>query len=47
LEDAKEKIEVWREEYNTFRSYSTPSDLTPKEFVNLQLTRPETPLLTV
>lgn len=32
LKDAKEKIEKWREEYNTFRPHSSLDDLTPKEF---------------
>ncbi len=32
LQDAKEKIESWREEYNTFRPHSSLGDLTPKEF---------------
>jgi len=32
LQDAKEKIEPWREEYNTLRPHSSLDDLTPKEF---------------
>lgn len=32
LLDAKEKIESWREEYNTFRPHSSLGDLTPLEF---------------
>lgn len=32
LQDAKEKIEAWREEYNTFRPHSSLDNLTPREF---------------
>lgn len=31
LEDAKEKIELWRQEYNRFRPHSSLNDLTPHE----------------
>ncbi|WP_454881957.1 hypothetical protein [Sphingobacterium detergens] len=40
-------MENFRWEYNHYRPHSVLNDLTPKEFVNLQLTKPETPLLTV
>jgi len=30
LEDAREKIEVWREKYNTFRPHSFLGNMTPK-----------------
>ena len=36
LQDAKEKIESWREEYNTFRLHSSLGDLTPLEFAEKQ-----------
>src|SRR5690606_42019328 len=42
LEDAREKTENYRCEYNQFRPHSSLDDLTPKEFVNLQSQRPET-----
>lgn len=42
LEDAREKTENYRWEYNHFRPHSSLDDLTPKEFVNLQSQRPET-----
>lgn len=32
LEDAREKIENWREEYNGFRPHSSLEDLTPNEY---------------
>jgi putative transposase len=34
LEDAREKIEKWREEYNRFRPHSALGDLTPQQFVD-------------
>jgi len=32
LEDAREKIEKWREEYNMFRPHSSLGELTPRQF---------------
>jgi putative transposase len=32
MEDAREKIEQWRVEYNEFRPHSSLGDLTPREF---------------
>jgi putative transposase len=32
LEDAQEKIEHWRAEYNNYRPHSSLDDLTPDEF---------------
>ncbi|WP_146135530.1 integrase core domain-containing protein, partial [Yersinia pseudotuberculosis] len=32
LEDAQEKIEQWRQEYNHFRPHSSLNNLTPAEF---------------
>jgi hypothetical protein len=34
LEDAAEKIEAWRKEYNEYRPHSSLNNLTPLEFVN-------------
>lgn len=36
LEDAKSKIEKWREEYNGYRPHSSIGYKTPEEFANLQ-----------
>lgn len=35
LEDAQEKIEGWRVEYNEYRPHSSLDDLTPEEFEEL------------
>ena len=32
IEDAREKIEQWRQEYNEFRPHSSLGDLTPRQF---------------
>lgn len=32
LEDAREKIEVWRKDYNSFRPHSSLTYKTPLEF---------------
>jgi putative transposase len=32
IEDAREKIEMWRMEYNEFRPHSSLGDLTPQQF---------------
>ncbi len=33
IEDAREKIETWRKDYNEFRPHSSLKDLTPLQFV--------------
>lgn len=47
MEDAEEKIENYRWEYNHFRPHSSLNDLTPKEFINLHQICPETLIQTV
>jgi len=43
LEDAEEKIENWRHEYNHFRPHSSLNNLTPMEYIEIcQSTSPET-----
>ena len=37
LEDAKEKIEVWRKDYNEYRPHSSLDNLTPAEFIEQSL----------
>jgi putative transposase len=46
LEDAKEKIEFWRKEYNEYRTHSSLNDLTPSEFIEMYLAnvKPNNPL---
>jgi putative transposase len=47
MQDAEEKIENYRWEYNHYRPHSSLNDLTPKEFINLQQISPETLIQTV
>jgi putative transposase len=42
LADAREKIEVWRQEYNCFRPHSSLQDMTPEEWVQKTLMKPDT-----
>lgn len=42
LEDAREKIDYWKREYNFFRPHSSLNDLAPQEFINLQSQDPKT-----
>jgi putative transposase len=34
MEDAREKIEKWRTDYNEFRPHSSLEDLTPRQFID-------------
>lgn len=43
LQEAKENIENWRIEYNTFRPHSSLKDLTPQEFLNKYYLTTQTP----
>ena len=45
LEDAREKIEAWRQEYNTFRPHSSLEDMTPEEWANRSIQKPEFSIL--
>jgi len=40
LEDAEEKIEAWREEYNAFRPHSSLNNLTPNQVVEMHKKNP-------
>ena len=41
LEDAQEKIEHWRQEYNQYRPYSSLNNQTPAEFIRSLQTGPD------
>ncbi len=41
LEDAQEKIETWRQEYNCFRPHSSLGDKTREEWVKENIVKPE------
>jgi putative transposase len=44
IEDAVQKIEAWRVEYNTFRQHSSINDLTPEDMMKKHQRSPETQL---
>jgi putative transposase len=44
MEDAADKIEAWRDEYNFFRPHSSLNDLTPNEVVEMYLKSSKRPL---
>jgi putative transposase len=41
LEDAREKIEAWRQEYNCFRPHSSLREMTPEEWAEKSIQKPE------
>lgn len=41
LNDAREKIEAWRRDYNEFRPHSSLNNLTPQEFSNYHYSSPQ------
>jgi len=42
MEDAQNKIDQWRSEYNSFRPHSSIDDMTPEEFEEKYELKPET-----
>jgi putative transposase len=46
IADAKEKIALWREEYNSFRPHSSIGGLTPNEFIETLNLMPDSLVLT-
>jgi putative transposase len=44
MDDAAEKIETWREEYNGFRPHSSLNDLTPNQVIEMYKNSPKNPL---
>ena len=41
LEDAREKIETWRRDYNEFRPHSALDNITPEEYAKKHLKKSE------
>jgi putative transposase len=46
LQDAREKIEAWRQEYNCFRPHSSLGDLAPQELIDKEKLTPDALLST-
>ena len=43
IDDARQKIETWRRDYNTYRPHSAIGNLAPEEFARQQKTGPKEP----
>lgn len=41
LDDAREKIETWRRDYNEYRPHSALDNMTPEEYVKQHIKKPE------
>lgn len=46
LEDAQEKFDHWREDYNGFRPHSSLGDMSPNEYIEKNQNSPDSLLLT-
>jgi len=46
MDDAKEKIKLWREEYNSLRPHSSLDGFTPNEFIETLILTPNSLVLT-
>ncbi len=44
MDDAAEKIDAWREEYNNFRPHSSLNDLTPNQVIEMYKKSPKSSL---
>jgi len=44
MDDAAEKIEAWKDEYNNFRPHSSLNDLTPNQVIEMYKNSPKNPL---
>jgi putative transposase len=41
LEDAQEKLDIWREDYNSFRPHSSLGDISPNEYIEINENGPD------
>ncbi|TNJ40538.1 integrase core domain-containing protein, partial [Allotamlana fucoidanivorans] len=46
MEDAQEKLDMWREEYNNFRPHSSLGDIPPNEYIEMNKNSSDPLLLT-
>ncbi|KPM30205.1 Integrase catalytic subunit [Croceitalea dokdonensis DOKDO 023] len=46
LEDAQEKFDIWREDYNGFRPHSSLGDMSPNEFIGINENSPDSLVMT-
>ncbi|HCW63870.1 MAG TPA: IS3 family transposase, partial [Leeuwenhoekiella sp.] len=41
MEDAQEKFDIWREDYNGFRPHSSLGDMSPNEYIEINENSPD------
>ncbi|PIB22810.1 integrase [Maribacter sp. 4U21] len=46
LEDAQEKFDIWREDYNGFRPHNSLGDMSPNEFIGINENSPDSLVMT-
>lgn len=46
LEDAQEKFDIWREDYNGFRPHSSLGDMSPNEYIEINENSPDSLVMT-
>ena len=46
LEDAQEKFDIWREDYNGFRPQSSLGDMSPNEYIEINENSPDSLVMT-
>ena len=46
LEDAQEKFDIWRTDYNNFRPHSSLGDMPPNQYIEMNQNSPESLVLT-
>jgi len=46
LEDAQEKFDIWREDYNSYRPHSSLGDMSPNEYIEMNQNSPDSLVMT-
>ncbi|WP_438272940.1 IS3 family transposase [Zobellia uliginosa] len=46
LEDAQEKFDIWKEDYNNFRPHSSLGDMSPNEYIEINENSPDSLVIT-
>ncbi|RXG30589.1 integrase core domain-containing protein [Leeuwenhoekiella palythoae] len=46
LEDAQEKFDIWREDYNGFRPHNSLGDMSPNEYIKINENSPDSLVMT-
>ena len=46
LEDAQEKFDIWKEDYNNYRPHSSLGDMSPNEFIEMNENSPDSLVMT-